>query len=180
LAPRFVDERWYAGQSRVRYVVSHNVQDENGEVAPHVLEKWVTDLDDIDFQNPYVTELSRDVAGLQFTYLAEDEESEEWDSDREDKLPETIRVTLYVDEPQAERLHALRSAAMIPTMKATLEAALKHSTPDGTPASGAGGKTVQPGQKPTQLTPDGEISAGGARRPGGQRGPGARPTEDDE
>lgn len=180
LAPRFVDERWYAGQSRVRYVVSHDVQDENGEVVPHVLEKWVTDLDDIDFQNPYITELSRNVAGLQFTYLSEDDESEEWDSDREDKLPETIRVTLYVEEPQAERIHPLRSAAMIPTMKATLEAALKQAAPGGEPTTGTGGTTVQPGRTLTQVTPGESASARGAHRPGGQRGPGAHADAGDD
>jgi len=154
-APRLTDDRWYAGQSRVRYAIARDAQDEEGTTLPHVLQKWVTDLEDVDFKNAQITELSRDVAGIRFTYFGgeDDKESDTWDSDRDEKLPDMVQVTLYVYETQGERMHPLRSAAMIPTMKATLTAELKPGASGAsstTPTTG-GKPTLRPGQKPTPL-----------------------------
>jgi hypothetical protein len=157
----------------VRYAISRDAQDEEGAPLKHVLEKWVTDLDDVEFKNAHVTELSRDVAGMRCTYFGgdDDKESDDWDSERDDKLPNMVQVTLYVYETQGERVHPLRSAAMIPTMKATLETELKHTT-DGAPQQPAtpGKPSLQPGRKPTPLDqsklpprPDGAVRPGGTR-----------------
>ena len=152
-SPRLTDERWYAGQSRVRYAISRDAQDEEGAPIKHVLEKWVTDLDDVDFKNAHVTELSRDVAGMRCTYFGgdDDKQSDDWDSERDDKLPNMVQVTLYVYETQGERVHPLRSAAMIPTMKATLAAELKPGTGGASSTTPGSKPSLKPGQKPTPL-----------------------------
>ncbi|GEM_PF-1527925 len=171
-APRLAGDRWYAGQSRVRYVITRDAQDEEGAPLKHVLEKWTTDLDDVDFKSAHVTELSRDVAGIRFTYFGgeNDKESDEWDSDRDDQLPDMVQVTLYVYEAQGERVHPLRSAAMIPTMKATLAAELKGGT-GGTggasPTATPGKPTPRPGQKLTPLDRSTVPGAHGEKEPPG-------------
>jgi len=182
-APRRIDNRWFAGQSRVRYTVNPNGHDEYGQPLGPVLEKWVTNLDDLDFKDAFVTELSRDVVGLECTYYDDDDKDySEWDSDAEDKLPNMIVVTLYVYENANHQVHPLRSAAMIPAMKTTLQTKRPGRSSEGGAitepgdgddggrpgAPGQPGRVTRPGVQPRQRTsPPGQ--GGGGRDGGGGR-----------
>ena len=110
--PTFINERWHAGLARVRYVLNSDTT-----TGDTILEKWVAEVDDEDFKDAYVLELSKNIVGMTFRYLSDDDYKESWDSDDKDdkeKLPEVVEITFYIKE--GDEVIPFRSGALIPNM----------------------------------------------------------------
>ena len=115
------DGRWQAGLARVKYVINRKAEGRRGKKNDKdnvVLEKWVTRIDDEDFDDGFKVDLSYDVVGLDFEYLFEDDYDEMWDSEMKKGLPEVIKITLAVQS--GDDLQLLRSGVMIPVRKRKL------------------------------------------------------------
>jgi hypothetical protein len=166
--PTLMNGRWHAGLARIRYTIN-----QEGDVP--VLEKWVTRVEDDQFHDAYILELSENIADMEFRYLDEQDYTEIWDSDSKEKLPELVEVTLYVQE--GDFLQPFRCAAMIPDMKVKAPSA-SASRSSATPTAGSpgGGEVSRPTFR------DGDPRGGGSGRgrgrdsdsgaPGGESGSG--------
>ncbi len=115
------DGRWQAGQARVKYVINRDAEGRIGKKSNKkniVLEKWVTRIDDEDFDDAYKVNLSYNIVGLDFEYLNEKDYDDSWDSETKKKLPEVVKITICVQTDK--KVHLLRSGAMIPVRKRKL------------------------------------------------------------
>ena len=121
--PTFIDGRWHAGLARVKYVIEKDRKDPNATV----LEKWVTELDDEDFKDAYVVELSQNIVGVSFRYYDDNDYDDSWDSDTKEKLPELVEVTFYIQE--GDNVILFRSGALIPNMIVGKKVEKSNSTP---------------------------------------------------
>ena len=130
--PTMMNGRWQAGLARVRYAINYE-----GELP--VLEKWVTRVEDDSFQDAYILELSQNIADIDFRYYDEQEYTEVWDSESQEKLPELVEVTLYIREGE-DRLQPFRCAAMIPDMKVKAPSA-SSSRNSAAPTAGSSGRS---------------------------------------
>ena len=110
-SPTFIDGRWHVGLARVKYVLEKDKKNNNSTV----LEKWVTDIEDEDYKDAYVLELSHNIVGMTFRYYDEGDFDDSWDSDTKEKLPEFVETTFYVSE--GESVSPFRSGALIPNMR---------------------------------------------------------------
>jgi len=121
--PTFIDGRWHAGLARVKYVIEKDKKNPNATV----LEKWVTELNDEDFKDAYVAELSRNIVGITFRYYDDNDYDDSWDSDTKEKLPELVEVTFYIQE--GDNIILFRSGALIPNMIVGKKVNKSTSTP---------------------------------------------------
>jgi len=145
------DGRWQAGLARVKYVINRKASAKRGKRNSKdltVLEKWVTRVDDVEFDEAYVVDLSYNIVGLDFEYLTEDDYDDSWDSETKEQLPEVVKITLYVQEDKEVQL--LRSGAMIPVRKRDLKNLGK--TKSSTPAKSKS-RTIKGGQRTTLPKP---------------------------
>lgn len=138
--PTFIDGRWHAGLARVKYVIEKDSKDANATV----LEKWVTDLEDEDFKDAYVIELSKNIVGISFRYFEDNDYKDSWDSDTEEKLPELVEITFHIQE--GDNIILFRSGALIPNMRVGKKA-VKSKSPNQTPNQ----PNVRPGGKGTTI-----------------------------
>jgi len=146
--PTFIDGRWHAGLARVKYVIDKDTKKSNVSV----LEKWVTNIEDEDFKDAYVVELSQDIVGISFRYYEDNDYDDSWDSDTKEKLPELVEITFYIQE--RDNIILFRSGALIPNMIVGKKARKSNSSnktptqPNTTPG-GKGTTIPQPGKKST-------------------------------
>jgi len=110
-SPTFIDGRWHVGLARVKYVLAKDKKNNNSTV----LEKWVADIEDEDYKDAYVLELSHNIVGMTFRFHDENDFDDSWDSDTKEKLPEFVEITFYVSE--GESVSPFRSGALIPNMR---------------------------------------------------------------
>ncbi len=110
-SPTLFDGRWHAGLARVKYAINRGRRGAEGAK----LEKWVTRIDDEDFDDAYVIELSDNIVGMKFRYFDETDYDDTWDSDVKERLPELVEITFYAQE--GERVHPFMSGALIPDMR---------------------------------------------------------------
>ncbi len=146
--PTFIDGRWHAGLARVKYVVDKDTKKSDAAV----LEKWVTDLEDEDFKDAYVVELSQNIVGISFRYYDDNDYDDSWDSDTKEKLPELVEITFYIQE--GDNIILFRSGALIPNMIVGKKARKSNSSsktpaPPNTTPGGRGTTIPQPGKKST-------------------------------
>ena len=151
--PTFIDGRWHAGLARVKYVLNSDSKD-----GGTVLEKWVADVEDEDFEDAYVLELSKNIVGITFRYYDDGDYDESWDSDDKDndkKLPEFVEITMYVKE--SESVLPFRSGALIPNMivaqKIKRRGGTKNTAKPSSARPGGAGATVPKPVKPTSGRP---------------------------
>jgi len=109
-SPTFIDGRWHAGLARVKYVLEKDSKSDG-----IVLEKWVADVEDEDFKDAYVDELSENIVGMTFRYYDDNDFDDSWDSDTKEKLPEFVEITFYIEENN--NVVPFRSGALIPNMR---------------------------------------------------------------
>jgi prepilin-type N-terminal cleavage/methylation domain-containing protein len=136
--PTWRDGRWQAGLARVRYQVERGHSSRIGQEHDTVLEKWVTHIEDEQFDDAYIDELSDSIVGLEFAYLDENDYDETWDTDVKERLPEVIEVTVYVKENDV--IHPFRSAALIPLMR--VQSGTVTRSEDASSANGADADAV--------------------------------------
>jgi prepilin-type N-terminal cleavage/methylation domain-containing protein len=127
--PTWRDGRWQAGLARVRYAIGRGRASRIGQEHDVVLQKWVTSIEDEEFDEAYIDELSDAIVGLDFSYLDEDDYDENWDTDIKERLPQVIEITMYVRENDI--IHPFRSAAMIPTMRVQSGTVTRSAEADG-------------------------------------------------
>jgi len=155
--PTFINERWHAGLARVKYILNSD-----GKDGQTILEKWVADVEDEDFKDAYVLELSKNIVGMTFRYFNDGDFDESWDSDNKDddeKLPEFVEITLYIEE--GDIVIPFRSGALIPNM--VVSEKVKHSRKKksaqqpGTSTPGGAGATIPKPVKKSTARPTTEI-----------------------
>ncbi len=110
-SPTLLDGRWQVGLARVKYAINRGRRGAEGAQ----LEKWVTRIDDEDFDDAYVIELSDNIVGMKLRYFDETDYDDTWDSDVKERLPEVVEITFYVQE--GEHVHPFMSGALIPDMR---------------------------------------------------------------
>jgi len=138
-SPTFIDGRWHVGLARVKYLLEKDKKSDST-----ILEKWVTDVEDEDYKDAYVVELSQNIVGMTLRYYDDNDFDDSWDSDTKEKLPELVEITFYIEE--GENVVPFRSGALIPNMRVGKNV---RKTPSGTTDSSAG--TTAP--KPIQPAP---------------------------
>lgn len=164
--PTLLNGRWHAGLARIRYTI-------NRESGVPVLEKWVTRVEDDQFHDAYILELSENIADMEFRYYDEQDYTEIWDSDSKEKLPELVEVTLYVQEGP-DRLQPFRCAAMIPDMKVKAPSASASRTSEAPTAGRSGsGEVSRPTRRDGGPRGGSEGRDRGSRIPGGGSGGGS-------
>ena len=148
------DGRWQAGLARIKYVINRDAEgrrDKKSTKKNVVLEKWVTRIDDEDFDDAYKVNLSYNIVGLDFEYLYEDDYDESWDSETKEGLPEVVKITIAV---QTDReVHFLRSGAMIPVRKREI-GKKRSGTTSATPSGETSPTATKNPSNPNDLTPN--------------------------
>lgn len=150
--PALLDGRWFVGPARVRYRIDHAGSSATSKTAPRLV-KDVTRLDDELFEDAYTVELSPNVRGLSFLYLDENKYVRDWHSERDQKLPEIVEVTMAVYEEETDQTHYLRSAAMIPSMRVRQGERIERPQAPGPPPRGEEEPTPDAARPARQLGP---------------------------
>ena len=166
--PTWRDGRWQAGLARVRYVISRGRTSRIGQEHDVTLEKWVTDIEDEQFDDAYVDELSDAIVGIDFAYLDENDYDETWDTDVKDHLPQVVEITMYVRENDV--IHPLRTAALIPTMRVqsrTVTRSTEDTAGGDQPAADATTRTAPAPQPISGGAVPSQGGGGGGRGGGG-------------
>jgi len=146
--PTFIDGRWHAGLARVKYVIEKDKKDSDATV----LEKWVTELDDEDFKDAYVVDLSQNIVGMSFRYYDDNDYDDSWDSDTKEKLPELVEITFYIQE--GDNIILFRSGALIPNMIVGKKVKNSNSSTstDNAPAAPSTGNSVRKNPQAKSVT----------------------------
>ena len=159
--PMQLDNRWLAGEVRVRYFV------ESREDGVSVLMKELSYPSDDAPKEEDISgvPLVEGVVGLEITYYDQDGElSRGWDSsvaEQDGSRPYEAVITLFLD--MGKTIQPLSSAVMLPTMK------VKNGQNEG--PSPNGGRNSGEVPEMEEFPEDGP-GGGGQRRGGGGRGPG--------
>ncbi len=143
-SPTFIDGRWHVGLARVKYLLEKDKKSDST-----ILEKWVTDVEDEDFKDAYVVELSQNIVGMTFRYYDEDDYDDSWDSDTKEKLPELVEITFYIQE--GENIVPFRSGALIPNM--IVGKNVRRTSPGATTDNSPGTTSPNPTKKAPSTKP---------------------------
>ena len=160
VAPMQLDDRWLAGEVRVRYEIARN------EEGVFVLQKCLSEPTDngADISDYSVVPLVEGVCGMEISYYDEDGNlSRGWDTSiesQENSKPYEAVVTLFLD--LGKKIQPLTSAVMLPTMK------VKNG--EGNEAAGGSGNGNAPEPELPEFEEEPMGGSRGGGMPGGSRG----------